>query len=258
MSDTSKLSTCQIVCWGLAAATGLVVFISATGSVGIIAAFMLSAAFAAFLGLVFSRLICTGYAPEDRGIKAKDVEATLRQATGITGYRAPFEEDESVRSPAPTVSPAAHAAEPTASASVAAPAVRPGTRPEGEQALSAHKADRHNGDNSERDTATDENRGSIVTRPEALSAPKGGKADDLKQIKGVGPKLEKLCNELGFFHFDQIANWTEAEVAWVDANLKGFKGRVSRDGWVEQAKILAAGGETEFSRRVDGGQVYRA
>ncbi len=94
------------------------------------------------------------------------------------------------------------------------------------------------------------------TRPAALNAPRDGKADDLKRIKGVGPKLEKLCNEMGFYHFDQIANWTEAEVAWVDENLKGFKGRVSRDAWVEQAKLLAEGKETEFSTRVKKGEVY--
>lgn len=94
------------------------------------------------------------------------------------------------------------------------------------------------------------------TKPEGLAAARDGKADDLKQIKGIGPKLEILCNSLGFYHFDQIANWTEAEVAWVDENLEGFKGRVTRDTWVEQAKILAAGGATEFSKRVDKGGVY--
>ena len=87
------------------------------------------------------------------------------------------------------------------------------------------------------------------TRPEALTEARGGQPDDLKLIKGVGPKLEQLCNSLGFYHFDQIAAWTADEVAWVDANLEGFKGRVSRDDWVAQAKILAAGGETEFSAR---------
>ncbi|WP_235857735.1 NADH:ubiquinone oxidoreductase [Marimonas lutisalis] len=94
------------------------------------------------------------------------------------------------------------------------------------------------------------------TQPEALSGPRGGEADNLKEIKGVGPKLEKMLNEMGFYHFDQIAGWTADEVAWVNANLQGFKGRVSRDNWVEQAKILAAGGETEFSQRVDKGEVY--
>lgn len=93
-------------------------------------------------------------------------------------------------------------------------------------------------------------------RPTRLDAPREGGADDLKKIKGIGPKLEQLCNGLGFYHFDQISGWSEAEIAWVNANLKGFKGRVSRDDWVEQAKTLAAGGETEFSTRVDKGSVY--
>ena len=94
------------------------------------------------------------------------------------------------------------------------------------------------------------------TKPETLDGPRNGDADDLKQIKGVGPKLEAMCNDLGFYHFDQIANWTDEEVAWVDENLQGFKGRVSRDNWVEQAKTLASGGQTEFSSRVNKGDVY--
>lgn len=93
-------------------------------------------------------------------------------------------------------------------------------------------------------------------KPKTLDAPRAGKGDNLKKIKGVGPKLEKLCNKLGFWHFDQIAAWTDDEVAWVDANLEGFKGRVTRDNWVEQAKLLAAGGTTEFSKRVEAGDVY--
>ncbi|MEM8753238.1 MAG: endonuclease [Pseudomonadota bacterium] len=93
-------------------------------------------------------------------------------------------------------------------------------------------------------------------RPAALTAARAGGADDLKKIKGVGPKLEELLNSLGFYHFDQIAGWTADEVAWVDENLEGFKGRVSRDEWVAQAKLLAEGGETEFSKKVDKGDVY--
>ena len=93
------------------------------------------------------------------------------------------------------------------------------------------------------------------TRPEALDGPRNGEADDLKRIKGIGPKLEQLCNKLGFYHFDQIAGWTVDEVAWVDSNLEGFKGRVTRDEWVAQAKVLSGGGETDFSKRVDDGDV---
>ncbi len=93
-------------------------------------------------------------------------------------------------------------------------------------------------------------------KPEALQEARGGQPDDLKKIKGVGPKLEKLLHSMGFFHFDQIASWGAEEVAWVDQNLEGFKGRVTRDTWVEQAKLLAEGGETEFSKKVGKGDVY--
>jgi predicted flap endonuclease-1-like 5' DNA nuclease len=94
------------------------------------------------------------------------------------------------------------------------------------------------------------------SKPALLDAPEGGKADNLKEIKGIGPKLEKACNAMGVYHFHQIAAWSDEEVAWVNANLIGFKGRVTRDKWVEQAKILAEGGETEFSKRVEEGGVY--
>ena len=80
-------------------------------------------------------------------------------------------------------------------------------------------------------------------KPAALKAARGGKPDDLKIIVGIGPKLEILCHNLGFFHFDQLAAWTAAEIAWVDDNLEGFKGRVSRDKWVDQARVLVAGGK---------------
>jgi NADH-quinone oxidoreductase subunit E len=76
--------------------------------------------------------------------------------------------------------------------------------------------------------------------PERLSAPRAGQpADDLKKISGVGPKLEALLNEMGFWHFDQIAAWSPEQIAWVDARLK-FKGRIERDDWIGQAATLAA------------------
>lgn len=78
-------------------------------------------------------------------------------------------------------------------------------------------------------------------KPELLSAPRAGGADDLKKISGVGPKLEEELNAAGVYHYDQIANWTAAEVAWADENLIKFKGRISRDDWVGQAKTLMQG-----------------
>lgn len=104
----------------------------------------------------------------------------------------------------------------------------------------------------------DDSAADVGTKPESLDGPRDGQPDDLKQIKGIGPKLEQLCFDLGFYHFDQIANWSSDEIAWVDANLQGFKGRVSRDMWQEQARKLAAGEDTEFSQRVKKGDVYDA
>lgn len=87
------------------------------------------------------------------------------------------------------------------------------------------------------------------TRPAGLDAPLDGLPDDLTKIRGVGPKLARLCNDLGFWHYDQIASWTADEVDWVDAHLDGFRGRVSRDGWVEQARALAKNELPAFRRR---------
>ncbi|MCT8974396.1 NADH-quinone oxidoreductase subunit NuoE [Microbaculum marinisediminis] len=85
-------------------------------------------------------------------------------------------------------------------------------------------------------------------KPTGLEAPREGKADNLKKISGVGPKIEGLLHSLGIFHFDQIAALTPDQVAWVDGYLK-FKGRIGREDWISQAKTLAEGGETEFSKR---------
>ncbi len=78
----------------------------------------------------------------------------------------------------------------------------------------------------------------VEKSPETLAKPRDGGADDLKKITGVGPKLEGVLNELGFWHFDQIAAWTAEEIAWVDSRLK-FKGRIERDDWMAQAAALA-------------------
>lgn len=75
-------------------------------------------------------------------------------------------------------------------------------------------------------------------KPATLAAPRQGGKDDLKQIKGIGPKIEGMLNGLGIYHFDQIAAWTRKETAWVDDRLS-FRGRIDRENWVSQAKALA-------------------
>lgn len=60
--------------------------------------------------------------------------------------------------------------------------------------------------------------------------------DDLKKIKGIGPKLEDMLNAMGIYTFEQIAGFSPENLAWVDGNLTTFKGRPLRDDWVAQAR----------------------
>ncbi|WP_306154940.1 hypothetical protein [Roseovarius sp. MMSF_3281] len=304
MSNTASFSPCRIVCWGLAALIGLVLLLSIWDGVGFIAAFMAAAALAVFIGLVATRLFCSGgkasvegtaesasetgsaggmasavaekasgaasatadaarSAASSAGDMAKDVADKGKDAVAAVKDKA-TDAGESAKDAAQDAVAGGKdlADEAKAAAEDAGDKVTSGTLLQGEEELANRKGEwAYNKGGAE--TATPDYDADGVregsdegTRPEALSGPRDGQADDLKQIKGVGPKLEKLCNEKGFYHFDQIAGWGPDEVAWVDANLKGFKGRVSRDNWVEQAKILASGGETEFSKRVEGGSVY--
>ncbi len=75
--------------------------------------------------------------------------------------------------------------------------------------------------------------------PAKKAAAKAAGADDLKKLSGVGPALEKKLHEAGITTFAQIAGWKEADIADMDEKLS-FKGRIEREGWVEQAAKLAA------------------
>lgn len=81
-----------------------------------------------------------------------------------------------------------------------------------------------------------------------------GAIDDLKRIRGIGVLIEKKLNALGIASYEQIANWTADDIAHI-SDVLDFRGRIERENWVEQARILSAGGQTEFSRRVDRGDV---
>lgn len=83
---------------------------------------------------------------------------------------------------------------------------------------------------------------------------KSAQVDDLKRVRGVGVLIEKKLNSMGVTSYRQIANWSGADIDRVSQVLD-FRGRIERENWVEQARILSAGGQTEFSRRVDRGEV---
>ncbi len=80
--------------------------------------------------------------------------------------------------------------------------------------------------------------GKVGTAPANLLKGPKGEADDLKKISGVGPKLEGVLNEIGVFHFWQIAEWGAEEIEYMDDRLS-FKGRIERDDWIKQAGEFA-------------------
>jgi len=223
MSNSQENNTCKMVCWAVAVVVGLLVFFWTKGALSFLLALILGGAIAYLLGTAATRTFCTA-----------------AQDTGSQTSSAPMPEPAPAPAPKPAPAaaprPAAKKEEPEAPAPEAPPAP-------------AEEIPDYDGDGVKEGTGEG-------SQPKGLSGPRDGNADDLKEIKGVGPKLASVCNDLGYYHFDQIAAWTADEVAWMDANLKGFRGRVSRDNWVEQAKILASGGETEFSKRARDGDVY--
>lgn len=89
---------------------------------------------------------------------------------------------------------------------------------------------------------------------QGIGAGLGRPSDDLKRIRGVGVLIEKKLNALGVTRYDQVANWTQSDIERFSEKLD-FNGRIERENWVEQARILSAGGQTEFSQRVDRGEV---
>ncbi len=135
------------------------------------------------------------------------------------------------KSPAPRKAPAAKAKSAPASKAKAAPAAT------AKSEIKVKDADKHPG-----------------SQPPGTKKPGAGGADNLTRIGGIGPANEKKLNALGIWHFSQIASWKKAEIEWIGSYLS-FAGRIEREDWVKQAKALAAGKETAFSKRVDSGDV---
>ena len=241
-----------LFCWLVAAGVGLLAFVllSTIGDTGLIARFAAAIVIFLVLGLVLYAIF--GKSLEPLGA-AKPVNADAPSAP------AP-------RAAAPSAPASAAAAAPAGNGhwtdDVSASSPEAGEAPAGGSGQSEIKpsTDLPGEATLREDVGSWKYEGEAAPepaeKPATLEGPRDGSADDLKKIKGVGPKMEGLLNSMGFFHFDQVAAWTDAEVAWVDDNLEGFKGRVSRDNWVEQAKLLASGGETEFSKKVGEGGVY--
>ncbi|ETX29475.1 hypothetical protein RISW2_23350 [Roseivivax isoporae LMG 25204] len=227
------------------------------GGTGIVGSVFLGGVAFLFLGFLLSVVFCTPMTkPGDASLLKPGAGAGTRHGAqagpAAHGHAAAATAPAQTAAPAPTPAPAPAApapapaaAAPSSSATAAADAetgakVKPSRELPGQADLSGRKGEwKYSGANG---TANGSGAHDAAGRkPETLPAPRSGGADDLKKIKGIGPKLEEVCNSLGVYHFDQIASWSDEEIAWVDDNLEGFKGRVSRDNWVEQARALASG-----------------
>lgn len=93
----------------------------------------------------------------------------------------------------------------------------------------------------------------VAGAKDAAAASASQDEDDLTRLKGVGPKLAAVLRDLGVTNFGQIAAWDDAEIDRIDAHLGRFQGRIRRDDWVGQARLLADGNAAEFSRRYGAG-----
>ncbi|WP_243405010.1 endonuclease [Pelagivirga sediminicola] len=231
MMTNSSARKCASACWYVAVGIGLllaVVLIAAAGW-SLLWGGLLGVVVFLVLGFVLPQLICTG------GSANRPLAATSTPSSLVAGDP-----------PAPDA--AAPAAAAVTSAATARPPVKDAPAEDAPETAVRDTPDRPApqahpiAEQARRPKPEDAPLASEdLQKPKTLDAPRAGGADDLKRIKGIGPKLETMLNGMGFYHYDQIANWTEAEIAWVDRNLTGFKGRASRDEWVRQAVTLARG-----------------
>ncbi|MBR9765215.1 MAG: hypothetical protein GYB53_17265 [Rhodobacteraceae bacterium] len=196
---------CRTVGLALGAALALVLLVALTGPLGFLGALVVALALGGALIVGLNRFVCVGAAGQG------PVQASGRETR------------EAVTAPAGEMQPqgAAPAAE-----VAAAPEDAPGDA-SGEAEAGAEEA-------AVAPAAAAEAEETMVSGDD--DAP----ADDLKRLKGVGPKLAEALEAAGIRSFAQIAAWTEADVTWVEENVKGARGRIGRDGWIAQAQDLVA------------------
>lgn len=90
----------------------------------------------------------------------------------------------------------------------------------------------------------------LDNKPLILSSPRPSGKDKLIKIKGIDLKIEKGLNNLGIFHFNQIASWSNNNCDWIEEFLS-LPGYVKNNQWIEQARVLEQGKETAYSKEVE-------
>jgi NADH-quinone oxidoreductase subunit E len=193
----------------------------------------LPVAFAFLLGcaggtIIFQRIAVSRYAGRQASIHAR-IDRRLGRFGGV-----PRERRRIVRAAPASASPEDARADVEDSAAEALAAAAGSLREERPQARAARTAR-----TAELPIVTVPSPDEIAAgRPPALDGPRGGKPDSLRRIKGIGESFEARLHALGVFHFDQIAEWSLKQAAWV-AMETGASDRVIRNDWVGQAKALA-------------------
>lgn len=249
MNETEGgLFSCRNTCWIVGALLGLVAIFLILG-VGLLWAIIVGIVLAGVVALVLQRVFCAGAGV---GMAHHPIAGAAALTTGAGASAALDHSDDDRSKAAAEAAASAMTGDEEVAAAIAGDAAR--TTPAAMLDAAALQADApahtHAEVQPEPAKATAKRKSAPVakdSKPELFDAPQGA-ADDLKLIKGVGPKLEQTLNALGVWHYSQIAGWRKKEVEWVDANLK-FKGRIERDDWITQAKALARGEATEFSKR---------
>lgn len=255
MSQETK--KCQSQCWLWAAVTGIVVaaILLLVGHQSVLAAaflgFVTFALFGAFLNWAFCcgrEIALAAPAPAPAPVAAPVAAPAPAPAAPVAPAPVPAAKPEAA-APAPAALadlPKAEApkAEAAPAPKVEAPKVE--AKPAADKKPAAKTAAPKAAAKAEPAAEADAGEGK---KPRGLKAPRKAGADDLKKIEGIGPKLEEVLNGWGIWHYDQIAKWGAAEVAYADQNVPRFKGRCTRDKWVAQAKIIVEEGLEAFLER---------
>ena len=217
MDKNQGIISCAVGCWLVALLGGVLAagLLIALGSWSFIQGIFIGFVVFGLGGLLLSVMMCRPLpAIGATTVQTSADEPSASVATGSAADAAASEQEASV------------------------PAVKPSKQLLGQQDLASRKGEwKYHADSG----ATGAPRQAASVAPAASNAAGEGGPDNLTKIKGVGPKLAAVLNENGIERFDQIARWGADDVKWADESLKGFKGRATRDNWVEQAKALAKG-----------------
>ena len=256
-NSSSGLSACSIVCWLLAFAFGIFIaaaLIGWTGMHGLLAAVL------GLIAMLIAGWILKGMFCADDASSSVSSTTTAAAAVGAGAVATSAAAASSTAKAPAAKKPAAKktATKSTSTAKTKTVAAKPAAAKKPAAKKTAAKS---TSTAKTKTAAAKKSTAKAAAKPAAAKKPAAKKAaptkfyrkapakvDDLKLISGVGPKLEKTLNDIGIYKYEQVAAWKKADIKKVDDQLK-FKGRIERDDWMKQAKVLAKGGDTEFSKK---------